>query len=302
MKINREIFNKFTAVTSGVLLCCFPAEAGGFTGDSSGSIESRTFHQGEIPVFVKDGRIFDFHGFTGYDFTLDGVACKIVQPRQEADGRPWVLRARFWGHEPQTDIAMLEHGFHIAYCDVADLYGAPEATRRWDNFYRHLVNAGFSNSAVLEGMSRGGLIVYNWAMANPGKVACIYADAPVMDLTSWPGGLGSGDGSKEDTERMMKVYGFDSLDSLKTYSCSHIADIAKAVSEAHIPIIHVVGDADVVVPYAENTKLFEVEMERLNHPITVIHKPGVGHHPHSLTDPTPIVSFILKATEFQINE
>ena len=31
-------------------------------------------------------------------------------------------RARFWGHEPQTDIDLLEKGFHIVYCDVADLY------------------------------------------------------------------------------------------------------------------------------------------------------------------------------------
>ena len=35
----------------------------------------------------------------------------------------------------------------------------------------------FAKEAVLEGMSRGGLIIYNWAIANPDKVAAIYADA-----------------------------------------------------------------------------------------------------------------------------
>ena len=30
--------------------------------------------------------------------------------------------------------------------------------------------------------------------------------------------------------------------------------------------------------------------------ITIIHKPGVDHHPHSLNNPEPIVQFILKAT------
>jgi hypothetical protein len=30
--------------------------------------------------------------------------------------------------------------------------------------------------------------------------------------------------------------------------------------------------------------------------IEVIHKPGVGHHPHGLDDPTPVVEFIEKHT------
>lgn len=93
-----------------------------------------------------------------------------------------MIRARFWGHEPQTDIALLEHGFHIVYCDVADLYGSDKAVQRWNSFYKRMVKAGFNKKVALEGMSRGGLIVYNWAAQNPEKVACIYADAPVMDF------------------------------------------------------------------------------------------------------------------------
>ena len=57
-----------------------------------------------------------------------------------------------------------------------------------------------------------------------------------------------------------------------------------------------VGDADSVVPVAENTAPFEAAMRRHGGNIQVIHKPGVGHHPHSLTDPGPIVRFILRAT------
>lgn len=265
-------------------------------------LEARTSITPEVSAFVKDGRPFSFYGYKGYDFRVDGTDCKIVMPRHEVEGKPWVLRARFWGHEPQTDIALLERGFHIVYCDVADLYGAPVATRRWDEFYKRMVKAGFSKKAVLEGMSRGGLIVYNWAIANPDKVACVYADAPVMDLTSWPGGLGRGVGSKDDTDAMMKVYGFDTVNQLKAYSSKHMADMVKAVVDAHIPVIHVVGDADEVVPYAENTRLFEDEMARYGRPITVIHKPGVGHHPHSLSNPAPIVDFILKATVGRDNE
>ena len=61
---------------------------------------------------------------------------------------------------------------------------------------------------ALEGMSRGGLIVYNWAAQNPEKVACIYADAPVMDFKSWPMGQGKSAGSAMDTKQLLNAYGF----------------------------------------------------------------------------------------------
>ena len=57
---------------------------------------------------------------------------------------------------------MLEQGFHIAYCDVADMYGADKAVKRWNKLYAKMVKEGFHKKVVLEGMSRGGLIVYNW--------------------------------------------------------------------------------------------------------------------------------------------
>ncbi len=47
---------------------------------------------------------------------------------------------------------------------------------------------------------------------------------------------------------------------------------------------------------AENTRLLETRYNALGGPIEVIAKPGVGHHPHSLKDPTPIVEFVLKHT------
>lgn len=247
------------------------------------------------PLKIEGAVEKDFHGFKSYHFTYKGTACQIVQPYIEATGKPWVLRARFWGHEPQTDIELLEHGFHIAYCDVSDLYGAPQAVKRWNRFYQYLISMGFSKKAVLEGMSRGGLPAYAWAAANPGKVACIYADAPVMDFKSWPMGKGKGERSEEDVKKLLAAYGFDSEDEALRWRRQPL-DLARHMAKACIPILHVVGDADTVVPVEENTSSFEHEMELLGAPITVIHKAGVGHHPHSLNNPQPIVHFILSAT------
>src|SRR3569623_2032638 len=60
-----------------------------------------------------------FHDFAELDFDLPGqkdVECKIVSPKTPAPGHPWVWRARFWDHEPDFDIALLTHGYHLVYC------------------------------------------------------------------------------------------------------------------------------------------------------------------------------------------
>ena len=247
--------------------------------------------------FLQGATAFDFHGFRGYAFRMEGgVDCKVVVPWREATGRPWVWRARFWGHEPQTDVALLEQGFYVAYCDVADLYGSAAALARWDRFYDLLTRqGGFSRKVVLEGMSRGGLPVYNWAARHPRRVACIYADAPVMDISSWPMGRGRGQLSEADVQALLQAYGFKQEAEAAQWRHNPI-DAARRIARAGIPCLHVVGDADSVVPVAENTAPFEAAMRRHGGNIQVIHKPGVGHHPHSLTDPGPIVRFILRAT------
>jgi len=135
------------------------------------------------------GETSDFAGFTQYDFGLEGMQCRVVAPKIGAEGKPWIWRARFFGHRKEVDAALLERGFHVAYVDVAHLYGSRKAIMRWNRFYRYLTNShDFNPKPALEGMSRGGLIVFNWASENPDKVSCIYADAPVCDFKSWPGG------------------------------------------------------------------------------------------------------------------
>ncbi len=248
---------------------------------------------GNAPPFP--GQKSDFHSYDRYDFTYAERACIVVVPRSVAPGTPWIWRARFFGHEPQTDVALLEQGFHVAYIDVVGLFGAPKAVAIWDQFYAFLTDMrGFGSKPVLEGMSRGGLIVYNWAARNPGKVSCIYADAPVCDIKSWPGGKGTGQGSPSDWAQCLKAYGLSEEQAL-TAKCNPI-DHLEPLAKAHVPLLHVVGDADEVVPVAENTAILETRYKALKGPIQVIHKPNVGHHPHSLKDPTPIVDFVLSHT------
>jgi len=241
----------------------------------------------------------NFYGYKLQNFDFNKVNCKIVSPKKTAKGKPWVLRARFWGHEPQADVALLERGFHIAYCDVGGLFGGKEAVKRWDAFYDLMTNAGLSKKVALEGMSRGGLIIYNWAEKNPEKVACVYADAPVLDGKSWPGGK-NGKYSKSDWEKFKKVYRLKNNKKGAKFKGNPIHK-AKSIAKGGYPMLHVVGATDDVVPVAENTDPFAKLINENGGDIKVISKANNGHHPHSLKNPTPIVDFVLRATNQKVN-
>ncbi len=238
-----------------------------------------------------------WRGWTRHRFTLDQRECFLVPPRNPAPGMPWIWRARFFDAWPNVDLALLERGFHLVYIDVANLYGCPRAVSLWDNFYAYLVETHkLAPKAVLEGMSRGGLIVYNWAASNPDKVACIYADAPVCDIRSWPGGKGKGSGSPENWEKCLAAYGLNEEEAMSF--ASNPIDRLEPLARANIPLLHVCGNADEVVPISENTGIVEERYRKLGGRIKVIIKPGCGHHPHSLDNVDPIVDFILQSLSY----
>ena len=244
------------------------------------------------------GQRTDWNGFDRYDFEFKGRPAIVVVPREPLPGRPWAWRGEFFGAFANADVALVERGFHLAYLGVPDLFGSPVAVAAWNEFHQALTTTyRLAAKVALIGLSRGGLYCYNWAAANPEKVACIYADAPVCDFKSWPGGrpkgLGHGDGSEVEWARLLAAYGFRS-DAEAIASRAAPVDNLQPLAEARIPLLHVYGDADTVVPWQENTGVVADRYRQLGGSITLIPKPGIGHHPHGLTDPAPIVEFVLK--------
>ncbi len=238
----------------------------------------------------------EWHGFKIHKFSVKRASCQVVAPKKVAPGKPWIWRARFFGHEPQTDIALLKKGFHVAYCDVANLFGSAKAISRWNDFYNYATTElGFSKKVALEGMSRGGLIIFNWARQNPKKVSCIYGDAPVCDFKSWPGGKGKGKGDGRSWMQCQKAYDFKTEADALAWKENPI-DNAAAIAKAKIPVMIVYGKADVVVPDFENCLIFEKNFKAAGGDIVMIGKENCGHHPHSLKDPKQIVDFVLKNT------
>jgi len=230
--------------------------------------------------------------FKSTTFDFQGRYGKVVFPKTPNKERNWIWRARFWNTEPQVDIALLEKGFHLVYIDVSGMYGNAEAVEIWNLFYAFIKKKhNLNNKVVLEGMSRGSLIVYNWASKNTEKVACIYVDAPVCDLKSWPGGLYSGLGSFLDWYMCLASYNLDekSILDFKEMPIYNCIDIAKA----KIPVLHVCGEIDEHVPMKENSDIVEKKILENGGIIKVIIKNDIGHHPHCLENPKPIVDFIL---------
>ncbi|MCC6492311.1 MAG: alpha/beta hydrolase [Pirellulales bacterium] len=227
------------------------------------------------------------------DFTIDGRDCILVRPKTAAPGAPWIWRMEFVGHQPQADLALLARGYHLAYVDVQNRYGAPVALEHMDKFYAHVTTVyGLSRRVVLEGFSRGGLFSLNWAARHPAWVACIYNDAPVCDFKSWPAGRGRSQPSPTDWAALLDAYGLTEEEAL-AYRGNPVDNLAP-LAQAKVPLLHICGEADEVVPIEENTALLAERYRQLGGEIRVISKQGIGHHPHSLEDPTPIVEFILK--------
>ena len=219
---------------------------------------------------VIKGEVAEWKGFKRKYFKFNGRAAFITVPEKELEGRPWVWNARFPNWHTETDSMLVEQGFYIAHIDTNNLYGSPKAMKIWDTFYEYLINEkGFNAKVSLEAVSRGGLFVYNWAKNNSDKVNCIYAESPVCDFKSWPAGFGDGVGGKEDWKQLKAVYGFQNDKEAKEYLNNPI-DNLESLAKAKIPIFHMIGLNDRVVPADENTLVLVDRYLKLGGAATVV--------------------------------
>jgi len=209
------------------------------------SLPQETFH-------VISDSTSSWKGYTRYHFEVDGREAFITAPKNAPDKKEWVWRARFPEWHTEMDEILLDTGIFIAYINTDNMFGSPRAMKVWDEFYRYMVKElGFEHKVSLEGVSRGGLFVFNWAKRHPWRVHSIYAEAPVCDFNSWPGGKGSGQGSKASWKTLKKEYGFENGEQALSYSDNPI-DNLESLALAKVPILSMIGLNDQVVPPSEN--------------------------------------------------
>lgn len=235
--------------------------------------------------------ITDWNGFERQESEFAGHRVLAVLPEKAAAGNPWIWRAEFFGAFAGADIEMLRRGWHVVYCQVSDRYGCPESIEIFKSFYDYITKEyGLSEKAAMFGFSRGGLYTVNYALKYPETLSCIYLDAPVLDIRSWPGGFYASDRYESEWEECKCCYRITEEEAASFDE--NPLDRLGELYDTGLPVLIVAGDSDEVVPYDENAgKLIAFYHDR---GVEVEHyiKPGCGHHPHSLEDPTPIVRFL----------
>ena len=242
-----------------------------------------------------EAKIYDWQGYERHDFKLFGRDTIIVCPKNPVEKNKWVWRAEFFDAFPIVDMDLLEDGWYLAYHCISDMYGNPESIEMMKDFQDFVVpQYNLEPKATIFGFSRGGLYAFNYAAKYPENVGCLYLDAPVMDICSWPGGKGKsfgGQGSPAEWQQCLEVFGLteETVKDFKGSPKDKIAEVAKY----DIPIILVSGDADIAAPLDENGQLLIDNYERLGATkFKAIIMPGKGHHPHSVEDPKPVSDFI----------
>ena len=198
----------------------------------------------------------------------------IMPTAPAADGsKPWVWYApAYWNGYPHERLdwlfsRLLAQGFAVCGTNVGDSFGSPQSRRIYSRFYEHVVKEyGLSPKVSLLPQSRGGLMWYNWASENPEKVACIGGIYPVCDLTSYPG-----------LAATAKAYGLSELELSAQIAQHNPIDRLEPLAKAKVPILHLHGDKDEVVPLQRNSGELMQRYRALGGPGELIVIPGKGH-------------------------
>lgn len=208
----------------------------------------------------------------GEKFEVDGCQAFLISPAKFASGKPWVWYAPtllpYPGKEEKWMFEQFTNaGMAIAGIDVGESYGSPKGTAQFTALYDEMVKRGFSNRPCLLARSRGGLQLYNWAVEHPKSVSAIAGIYPVCDLRSYPN-LKIASSAYGMTEEELEAK-LDRYDPIKRI---------KPLADAGVPIFHIHGDADKLVPLDKNSGPMADEYRRFGGKFELVVAEGQGHN------------------------
>jgi len=223
----------------------------------------------------------------------------IIPPGPAADGtRPWVWYAPTFvqpkGGLPDEEHAwiferLLAKGLAIAGVDVGESYGSPAGRAAYAEFHDAIVaHYHLSPKACLLPQSRGGLMLYNWAAEHPDQVQCIGGIYTVCDQSSWPGLAVSS-----------PAYGLTEQE-LRSHLAEHNPiDRLLPLVKAGVPILHIHGDADALVPLDRNAGELVRRYRELGGRARLIVIKGKGHEVcREFFENEALVAFFLSSGKF----
>ncbi len=224
-------------------------------------------------------------------FVFEGHNAIVVHPSTRANGK-WIWKAEYFDAFPNFEEAMTARGYHICYIEHATRWAPDSEVGLSARFLTYIAEKyNLDTRGIAVGMSCGGLMATRLAEAHPELIDVLYLDAPVMNILSLAGLGEMHDASVDQFYReIVDTYGLSRW-SLVTFRQSPI-DNMQPLLEHNIPVIMLYGNADDVVIYRENGRVLEDYYHKNGGTIKVICKSMVGHHPHGLEDPTPIIKFV----------
>ena len=135
-------------------------------------------------------------------------------------------------------------------------------------------------------------MLYNWAAEHPEWVKCIGGIYTVCDLASWPG-----------LKQACSAYGLSEEGLRHELAANNPVDRLAALAKAKVPILHVHGDADTVVPLADNSAKLVSRYRALGGSGEVVVVPGKGHQVcPEFFESERLLSFLLSRGELKETE
>ena len=227
-------------------------------------------------------------------FEITGHKAFVILPDIPTANRkdvPWVFYApTFDGRLPNAKDEgwmikrFLAKGIAIAGVDIGESFGSPAGRLIYSALHQHLVtNLQFDTKTCLLARSRGGLMLYNWAADNPEKIRCIAGIYPVCDLRSYPG-----------LNRASTAYEMTAGELSEALPKHNPIDRLAPLAKANVPIFHIHGDVDVVVPLEANSETVANRYRQLEGSIQLQIAPHQGHNMwRGFFECQPLVDFVI---------
>ena len=237
-------------------------------------LKSGTLLSSNTILWAQDAKKAKKLPLPGTQFQVAGSNAFLISPEKETiNPKPWVWYAPtllpYPGPEEKWMIEkFLSAGISIAGIDVGESYGSPKGRATFSEFYLEMTkNRNFSPKPALLGRSRGGLMLYNWAAENASSVGCVAGIYPVCDVSSWPG-----------LEKAAPAYGLTAEELKKKLKENNPVDRLAPLARAGVPIFHIHGDSDVVVPLEANSGTVANRYKELGGKMTLVVPKGQGHN------------------------
>jgi len=211
----------------------------------------------------------------GEVFSVAGRTAFVILPKAEhpPPAQPWIWYAPTLPGLPGPEEKwmfekFLAAGVAVAGVDVGESYGSPAGRALYTAFYDELVGKrGFSKKPCLLARSRGGLMLYNWAVEHPAAVGGIAGIYPVCNLASYPG-----------IARACGAYGLTAAQLTADLAQHNPVRRLAPLAKARVPIFHIHGDADTVVPLEQNSAELARQYQKDGGPMTLRVIKGQGHN------------------------